>query len=460
VTSSTRRCVIVGGGVAGLAAAHFLAREDPVAEVVVLEASATVGGKLRIESVAGMGVDVGAEAMLNRRPEGVELARELGLDIVHPAIAQSQIWTRGALRPLPRTLMGVPLDIDGLAASGVLSPEGLEVARRASALPDLELDGDVSVGDLVAARFGDEVVDRLVEPLLGGVYAGHARSISACAAVPALIPMLTRSDGASAVAPTYDAPVFAGIPGGMGLLPEALVRAGGFEVRCRTTVETIRPRAGGGFTLSGSPGSSGAGTLEADQVVLATPAASTARLLAELLPEVSADLAGVESASVVVVTFAYRAADLPDLPGSGFLVPPVEGRQIKASTFSFNKWAWVRDSGKSAGPAGEDLAFLRTSLGRHGEIGVLERSDAELVAASRAELAEAVGIRAEPVDTHVQRWPDGLPQYAVGHLDLVDRVRAGLAEVPGLAVCGATYDGVGIPAVIASARAAAGVLAG
>ncbi|MFT3874311.1 MAG: FAD-dependent oxidoreductase [Nocardioides sp.] len=460
MTTSTRRRVVVGGGLGGLAAAHFLARADPAAEVLVLEASSRAGGKLRIESVAGVGVDVGAEAMLNRRPEGVELARALGLDIVHPAIAQSQIWTRGVLRPLPRTLMGVPLDIDGLAASGVLSPEGLAAACRASAVPDLELDGDGSVGDLVAARFGDEVVDRLVEPLLGGVYAGHARAISARAAVPALIPMLTGRGGAPTGAPTYDAPVFAGIPGGMGLLPETLVHAGGFEVRCHTTVETIRPRAGGGFTLSWSSGSSGADTVGADHVVLATPAEPTARLLAELLPEVAADLAGVESASVVVVTFAFRAEDLPDLPGSGFLVPPIEGRQIKASTFSFNKWAWVRDSGKGAGPAGEDLAFLRTSLGRHGEVDVLERSDAELVAVSRAELAEAVGIVVEPVDTHVQRWPDGLPQYAVGHLDLVGRVRAGVAEVPGLAVCGATYDGVGIPAVIASGRAVTGVLCG
>ena len=138
---------------------------------------------------------------------------------------------------------------------------------------------------------------------------------------------------------------------------------------------------------------------------------------------------------------------LPEI--SGFLVPPVDGRAIKASTFSFAKWAWVRQAGAAAG-----LVHLRTSLGRHREEAVLQRSDDELVALSLADLADAVGLTARPVDTHVQRWGGGLPQYAVGHLDRVARIRAAVAEVAGLAVCGAAYDGVGIPAVIASARSA------
>jgi oxygen-dependent protoporphyrinogen oxidase len=136
---------------------------------------------------------------------------------------------------------------------------------------------------------------------------------------------------------------------------------------------------------------------------------------------------------------------------SGFLVPPVEGRAIKASTFSFAKWDWVRAAGAEHG-----LIHLRTSLGRHGEEATLQRTDEELVAASLADLAEATGLRAAPVDTHVQRWGGGLPQYAVGHLDRVARIREAMAAMPGLAVCGAAYDGVGIPAVIASARRAVG----
>ena len=191
--------------------------------------------------------------------------------------------------------------------------------------------------------------------------------------------------------------------------------------------------------------------MAADAVVLATPAAPTARLLADLVPAAAAELAGIESASVAVVTFAFRAEDVTGLDdSSGFLVPPVEGRAIKASTFSFVKWDWVRRAGASAG-----LVHLRTSLGRHREEAVLQRSDEELVALSLADLAEAVGVATPPVATHVQRWGGGLPQYAVGHLDKVARIRASVDAVPGLAVCGAAYDGVGVPAVIASAHRAA-----
>ena len=191
--------------------------------------------------------------------------------------------------------------------------------------------------------------------------------------------------------------------------------------------------------------------MEADEVVLATPAAPSARLLVDVAPDAAAELAAVEYASMAVVTLAFRADEVPDLPGSGFLVPPVDGRTIKAATFSFAKWDWVR-------AAGAGTLLLRTSVGRHREESVLQVPDEDLVAASLADLREATGLAARPVDSHVQRWGGGLPQYAVGHLDRVARIRAAVARVPGLAVCGAAYDGVGIPAVIASARRAAATL--
>jgi oxygen-dependent protoporphyrinogen oxidase len=196
--------------------------------------------------------------------------------------------------------------------------------------------------------------------------------------------------------------------------------------------------------------------VEADAVVLATPAHPAARLLAELAPVASAELAGIEVASMAVVTLAFRATDLGAGfdHSSGFLVPPVDGHRIKASTFSFAKWGWVREAGRGA-LGGEDLLHLRTSLGRHREEVALHASDDELVASSLADLANATGLAAHPVASHVQRWGGGLPQYAVGHLDRVARIRADVARVPGLAVCGAAYGGVGIPAVIASAHRAA-----
>lgn len=429
------RVIVVGAGIAGLTAARDLSMKGH--RVTVLEASDRVGGKIRGESVAGQIVDVGAEAMLNRRPEGVSLAQELGLEVVHPTDAKSSIWSRGALRPIPRSIMGVPLDLAALEASGVLSEETLEVVRREPTLPPAKTDEDISVGDFIASRFGDETADRLADPLLAGVYAGHARSISVKAAAPQLFMLAEKGSllEAAAALPNSNVPVFAGIEGGMSGLPAAL--AEGLDVRLDTPVDMVTR------TLQGFLVEIGDEVEVADAVVVATPAPVAAKLLRSTAPAVARELSGIETASVAVVTFAF-----PELPASlagksGFLVPPVEECAIKASTFSFAKWAWVGERGN----------YLRTSIGRHGE--PPSEDDDRLVADSLAALAEIAGITATPSDVHVQRWTDALPQYPVGHLDRVARIRQGLRGVPGLVLAGASYDGVGIPATIASAHRAA-----
>ncbi len=254
---------------------------------------------------------------------------------------------------------------------------------------------------------------------------------------------------AAANAPAADpsVPVFAGGEGGVGRLPEALVASGRFEVRRNATVRELRV-VEAGFELVVGP-TTAPELIRADQVVVATPAAPAARLLADIASVASAELAELEYASMAIVTMAFRAEDLVSTSsiGSGFLVPPVDGHTIKASTLSYAKWDWVRESGNG-------LLLLRASIGRHREEAELQRTDDELVAIARAELGEAIGLSAEPVDSHVQRWGGGLPQYAVGHLDRIARIRADVARVPGLAICGAAYDGLGIPAVIASAHRA------
>ena len=452
----------MGGGIAGLAAAFAVRRARPDVAVTVLEAATRLGGKLAVEEVGGITVDVGAEAMLNRRPEAVALAREAGLapDLVHPATTSANLWSRGRLQPMPRTMMGVPLDTKALADSGVLSKAGLARVALDGVLPAtrLEPDQDVSVGALVEERFGREVVDRLVEPLLGGVYAGHARELSARAAVPQVVALLDRdrslmraAAAAAASGPTSDVPVFAGIRGGVGRLPGAVAQASGATVRTGATVRDLARAGDGGWNLVvGS--TRDPQVVHADAVVLATPARPTARLLADVVPEAALELGRIEYASMAVITLVIRADDLPATQGSGFLVPPVDGRTVKAATYSFAKWGWVRAAGRGAD--GELLA-LRTSVGRHREEQVLQVDDADLVRAALADLRDAVGLSAPPVDSHVQRWGGALPQYAVGHLDRVRTVRAAVAAVPGLAVCGAAFDGLGIPACIASAERAA-----
>jgi len=293
------------------------------------------------------------------------------------------------------------------------------------------------------------VVDRLAEPMLGGVYAGHASVLSAQATTPQVVAML-REHGcllAAAAAlpppPSSAPPMFAGLVGGLGRLPLALAETTGVEVRTSATVRRLE-RTAVGFRLT--VGSTRAPeTVETACVVLAVPGPPAARLLADVAPAASEALGAVEYASMAVITLAVPSLDVGD--SSGFLVPAVDGRRIKASTYSFNKWGWVGEA--------SDLRLLRASIGRHREEASLQASDEELVAHVVADLSLATGQSLRPVDARVQRWGGALPQYAVGHLDRVARVRAAVDLVPGLAVCGAAYDGVGIPAVIGSARRAA-----
>ena len=225
---------------------------------------------------------------------------------------------------------------------------------------------------------------------------------------------------------------------------ETAVRAAGGVVSCRTTVrELIRTAVG--FQLVVGPAVAPR-TVSADAVIVAVPAPAAARLLRTVAPSAAAELSGVEYASMAVVTVAFRAADdTGDLHGSGFLVPPVDGRSIKAATYSTKKWGWLS----------HDLVVVRCSVGRHGDERQLQRDDRELVEDVLADLHAAVGLGAKPLDALVTRWGGALPQYAVGHRDRVRRIRASAGQVPGLAVCGAAYDGLGLPACIASAQQAA-----
>ena len=465
--------VIVGGGIAGLAAAYFL-RAEP-AEVTVLEGSPQLGGKLTASEVAGISVDAGAEALLRRRPEGTDLISAVGLGerLVLPGTTASAIWSRGALHPLPpRQFMGVPADLDGLAASGVLSAAGLTRARQDLELPATPRDGDVPVAAYIGARFGPELVDRLVDPLLGGVYAGRSEQLSFEATLGPLASAagshrsLAEAVGALVPAPPAaragaDAParpaVFTTLTDGLGALPAAVAAASGATVRTRAVVRELTRTATGWRLVVGS--AADPAEILADAVVLALPARPASRLLSGVpgASAAAAALAAIEYASMAIVTLAYPRSRFPvTRERSGYLVPAVEGRAVKAVTFSTIKWPHLAVQ-PDRGPSGADdpIDIIRCSIGRIGEEGVLQRDDADLVALAAAELADQTGAQGLPVDTRVTRWGGGLPQYTVGHLDRVATIHEAVGAQPGLAVCGAAYAGIGIPACIATADSAA-----
>lgn len=460
-----RRIVIIGGGIAGLTAAWTLVQERGFdSEVVIFESSGQLGGKLRLIEVEGQTLDGGAESLLALRPEATGLAKSIGLadDIVNPAITRASVLSYGQLRPLPDGLIsGIPTDLRALAVSELLSAPGLLRVPLDHVLARTPIDGDISIGEYVGARLGREVVDRLVEPMLGGVYAGRADLLSLDMAMPALFRNAqrerslltaareTRAAGAPAAGASRG-PVFAGINGGVGRIPIKLAEqlaARGVVLETGVTVVGLRSEPGDAWRLLVSNGGQ-TQRVTADAVILAVPAPAAAKLLRGANPQVSKLLDTVSYASVALATLLYRPEQISSaVAGSGFLVPPIEGHSIKAATFSSRKWAWTK---------AQPLFAARASFGRYGEPQVLQRDDAELAGLAASELHLLAGLPRTPVAFQVTRWGGSLPQYAVGHRGRMARARELLADTPGLSVCGAAYDGVGIAACIGSAQFAAG----
>jgi oxygen-dependent protoporphyrinogen oxidase len=464
--------VVIGGGIAGLAAAHRLReRLGAGAEIVVVDRADRVGGKLRTATLAGQPIETGAETFLmwDRRrtssrgggehDSGAEsavlaLARRIGLgrELVHPAPIGAAIALGGMLHPIPAgTLLGIPSRSSHVDTAFV-RPGGDD---RDTGAPLLSPGEDVAVGRLVRARLGYDVVNHLVEPLLGGVYAGRADRLSLAVTVPALHAAAQREHTLSAAVEAAllasprpaGSPVFATVRGGISRLVEAVGAAAGAEVRLGHPVRELS-RAGTGWSVVlGS--TRDPVELRADRIVLAIPARPAARLLAGVSGAAAAEVGKLDYASVVLVNLALPAGtELPPL--SGFLVPPTEDYAVKAATFFSHKWPHL---------AGGGPVFVRASLGRYGEERVLQRTDADLTALALADLAGLLGAAVpEPVQASVHRWGGGLPQYGVGHLDRVRTARSALP--PGLALAGAAYDGVGIAACVRSGESAADLLLG
>jgi len=461
-----RRVIVVGAGITGLTAAFTLATKRPDIDVVVLEASERVGGKILTTPFAGRPVDCGADAFLARVPEALELCRELGLETIltSPVQKSAYVWVNGGLHRLPSGLvLGVPTDLDALAASGIVSADGL--ARAAQDLTRTEWidsangvdpDGvdDQSVGELIRARLGDEVHEKLVSPLLSGVNAGDADHLSLAAGAaqiavaarksPSLISALRAQSAAAQINP--ETPVFHGIPVGTQTLTDLiLARLTQADVPVHLSCPvTSMTRDGKTWKLS-TP----IGPITADEIILATPAHPTARLLETIAPEPARDLASLEYASAAMVTLAVSKKSLGSpLDASGFLVAQTDPLPtLTACSWASAKWAHLDDP---------EVAILRVSAGKHGDTHALDFDDAALVAALHIDLETTMGINAPPLASRVTRWIDALPQYRPGHPARVASWRSGVsAEAPGIHIAGAAYDGLGLPACIRQGRQAA-----
>jgi len=407
--------VIVGGGISGLATAHFLqSRLGAKVQLTVIEAGPQLGGKVATAQFGGHRVDTGPDALLVRVPAMAALLEDLGLgdQVVAQAALGAHVWSRGRLRRLPTgTLFGVPDRLLPLLKSRLLSPTGLARAGLDLVLPRRQVGQDPSIADLVAPRLGSQVFDRLVEPLLGGVHAGRAAELSARSTVPD-IEALARNNRSLYLGlrrlrrhapPASGGPVLVTLVGGLARLVEALTaRLGEADLRLDSTVRLVA-RDRDGYRVDLVDGVS----IAADAVVLATPAFVTAALLADLAPDAAAALGQVPYVDVATIWLAYpRSAVGRSLDGTGFLVPPEEGKLLVGCTWSSVKWPHLAD---------DDLVLIRCMVGRRGDRRWLSMDDDTLVRRTHDELVEAMGLTGGPVHQRIQRWPQAMPQYLVGH---------------------------------------------
>lgn len=447
---------VIGGGITGLTAAYDLMRnsEGIPPQVTVIEAGDRLGGKIRTEPFVGLEVDLGAEALVAWVPAARALCRELGLEeaLEVPATSKAYLWTRGRLRAAPDGLVyGVPTSVSAVARSGALSFRGLARAGLDILAPRQPLPPDPSVMQVIGSRVGREVVERLVEPLLGGIYAGRADHLSLEAVAPSLAAAAKQRRslilGLASLRPdraTPSSPMLVSITGGMKRLIERLRQAlVGVTVRTGTQVRAIVPLPDGRYQVQCEPGP----PLVVDGALLTAPSWAVAEMTQRMAPALAARLASIAYASVVTVTFGFAASALPrPFDGSGFLVPRVDGRLLTACTWCTNKWPYFQRS---------PLLIVRCSAGRYGDIRALELADDALAERLQGELAQATGLSGPPAARVVMRWERAIPQYEPGHHARVAEIESALASWPGMILAGAPYHGMGIASCIQDAARAA-----
>ena len=455
-----KRIAIIGGGISGLAAAFALEEyrrsAEAALEYVLYESSTRLGGVLRTEMVGGCVVEAGPDSFLTEKPWATELCRALGIEdqLIGSSDTERKtyILSNGRLVPMPDGLMFlIPTKILPTAFSPLFSwKTKLRMAREFSLQPHI-LDHDESVAALVERHYGTEMVERLADPLLSGIYGGAAADLSVRAVLPRFVEMerthgslgrallAARKNRSHAASP----PIFTSLKNGMQSLADAVVaRLPPGSLRLNTRVMNLH-REGEGWSVTDSAGHSET----FDAVIVAVPTYAAASILRAVSPELSAELAGIQYSSTITVALGYNRAVRRSLPpGFGFLVPRSEGQRLLAATFVHNKFP-------HRAPA--DRALLRCFVAGISAEHIWPLSDDQILGIVRNELQQILGLSAEPLFFRVYKWKSAMAQYGVGHLDRLDRMERLRRQLPGLALAGNGYRGIGIPDCIRSGRDAA-----
>jgi oxygen-dependent protoporphyrinogen oxidase len=465
---ATRHVVVLGGGITGLAAAHRLLQEQasaaPGFRVTLVEADDRLGGKIVTERSDGFVIEGGPDSFLTTKPRGIGLCEELGisehsqmhLQGVSPQRRRAFVLWRGKLHDLPEGLSGlVPTRLTPLARSTLLSPLGKARVALDYVLPARRAEGDESLGGFVRRRLGRQAWERLVEPLMAGIYAADGDQLSLAATFPQLSDAERRYGGLikGVLAARRAAPVPVSAPASAFLTPaaglDALVLA--LEKRLRDAgVALVLGDAAVAVTPSGSGYAvrlAVGGCIQADAVVVAAPAHAAATCLAGVDLGLAAELAAIPHASTAIVTLAYRREDISHpLDGHGYVIPRAEESPVQACTWSSRKWA---------GRAPEGWELIRVFIGRVGQEDVLAADDEMLVSLAVNEVSGRLGVTVPASLTRVRRWPRGMPQYLLGHRERVARIEAACSKHAGLYLAGNAFHGVGLPDCIASGEQAA-----
>ena len=444
---------IVGAGVSGLSAAYELTKHG--CSFAVLERAPRAGGVILTESANGFVIDAGPDALLVQKPAAIALCNELGIGdrLVPTRTPRTAFVLRdGRLHPLPEaSVLGFPTRVLPMAKSSLFSVAGKIRMGAELFVPRRRGSADESIAAFVRRRFGSEAVTYIAEPLLAGIHAGDVERLSMRALFPRLVEAEARSGSVIRAlrhrrTPPANDGMFRSFPGGIAELVDALARAlpdGALRLECHVT--NLAGDHGFAITLSGRP------AIHARALVLAVPAYAASELLRTLAPDLAAACATIQyvSTATAVLAFPRHAVSHP-LNGTGFVVPRTEGLAITAAAWITSKWPRR---------APQDQALLRAFLGGARDPNLLAKSDAQLIATALGELRPILGIRGAPTLTRVYRWPRSTPQQEVGHLDLMQRIDAGLAVRPGLFISAAGFRGVGIPDCVADARSTAGAAA-